>query len=387
MKNMKIPQIAIFLSIVLSVYALVNLFLFYQTRPVFSLASIGTWLKFVFWFIVLAYPFGRILEAILGGQIPTLLVKVGSIWLAFMLYLTLFFLLFQLASPLINWLLKIDIKSSLETHRMVVGMLYFATLTVILAGYIYAINPKINQLKIESSKPIPGGGLTIAMVSDIHLGTIIGKNELTKLVDKINSQKPDIVLFVGDIFDEDIAPVVNGQMGEQFERINAKYGVFAVTGNHEFFSNHRAKIEYLQKHGVNVLNDTVAEVANINIVGRYDRQSNFALGQSRKTLSELAKDIDQSKFTVVLDHQPFNLNESVESGADLQLSGHTHHGQMWPLNYITQAVYEVSMGYKKIGNTHIYVSPGYGTWGPRVRLGNRPEIAVIRIKDKGLVDS
>ncbi|MBC7126436.1 MAG: metallophosphoesterase [Bacteroidales bacterium] len=266
---------------------------------------------------------------------------------------------------------------------MVVGMLYFATLTVIIAGYINAINPKVNQLKIESSKPIPGGGLTIAMVSDIHLGTIIGKNELSSLVDKINSQKPDIVLFVGDIFDEDIAPVVNGQMGEQFERINAKYGVFAVTGNHEFFSNYRAKIEYLQKHGVNVLNDTVAEVANINIVGRYDRQSNFALGQSRKTLSELTKDIDQSKFTIVLDHQPFNLNESVDSGADLQLSGHTHHGQMWPLNYITQAVYEVSMGYKKIGNTHIYVSPGYGTWGPRVRLGNRPEIAVIRIKVKG----
>ena len=106
-------------------------------------------------------------------------------------------------------------------------------------------------------------------------------------------------------------------MGEQFERINAKYGVFAVTGNHEFFSNHQAIIEYLQKHGVNVLNDTVAEVANINIVGRYDRQSNFALGQSRKTLSELTKDIDQSKFTIVLDHQPFNLNESAESGFDL----------------------------------------------------------------------
>lgn len=94
---------------------------------------------------------------------------------------------------------------------------------------------------------------------------------------------------------------------------------------------------------------------------------------------ELTKYTDKSLFTVVLDHQPFNLNESVEAGADLQLSGHTHHGQMWPLNYITKAVYEVSMGYMKKGDTHIYVSPGYGTWGPRVRLGNRPEIAVIRI--------
>jgi len=380
---MKIPQIAIFLSIVLSIYTLVNLFLFYQTRPIFNLASVGTWFKYIFWFIVLSYPVGRTLEAILGGQIPTFLVKVGSIWLAFMLYLTLFFLLFQIASPLISWIVKIDIKNTLEAHRMIVGLVYFATLTIVIAGYINATNPKVNQLKIETSKPIPSEGLTIAMVSDIHLGTIIGKDELTKLVEKINSQSPDIVILVGDIFDEDIAPVVNGQMGEQFERINAKYGVFAVTGNHEFFSNHRAKIEYLQKHGVNVLNDTIAIAANINIVGRYDRQSNYALGHTRKTLSELTNDIDLSRFTIVLDHQPFNLKESVDSGADLQLSGHTHHGQMWPLNYITKAVYEVSMGYKKKGNTHVYVSPGYGTWGPRVRLGNRPEIAVIRIKDKG----
>jgi hypothetical protein len=218
------------------------------------------------------------------------------------------------------------------------------------------------------------------MASDIHLGTIIGKNDLAKLVEKINYQNPDIVLLVGDIFDEDIAPVVNGQMGDLFERFNAKYGVFAVTGNHEFFSNHQAKIEYLQNHGVNVLNDTVATLANINIVGRYDRQSNYALGQNRKTLPELTKDIDQSRFTIVLDHQPSNLSESVESGIDLQLSGHTHHGQVWPFNYITKAIFEVSMGYKKKGNTHIYVSPGYGTWGPRVRLGNRPEIAVIKVK-------
>lgn len=267
---MKNPQIAIFLSVVLSIYALVNLFLFHQTRPIFSLASIGTWLKFMFWLIVLSYPLGRTLEVFLGGPIPTLLVKVGSLWLAFMLYLTLLFLLFQIALPFINWIIKIDIKSTPETHRLIVGLVYFAAFTIILIGYLNAINPRVNQVKIETSKPIQNESLTIAMVSDIHLGTIIGKYDLAKLIDSINSQNPDIVLLVGDIFDEDIAPVVNGQMGAQFERINAKYGVFAVPGNHEFFSNHRAKIEYLQKHRVKVLNDTVVTVANINIVGRYD---------------------------------------------------------------------------------------------------------------------
>jgi len=379
---MKIPPIVIFLSIVLGIYTLVNLYLFYQTRPAFGLPSIGTALKFIFWFIVLSYPLGRTFEAFTGGQIPTLLVKLGSIWLAFMLYLTLLFLLFQLTTTLATWLFKIDIKNSLELHRLVVGIIYSGALTIIFAGFLNAINPKVNHFEISTTKPLPDGSLTIVMASDIHLGTIIGKNDLATLVEKINSQNPDIVLLVGDIFDEDIAPVVNGKMGDLFEQIKAKYGVYAVTGNHEFFSNHQAKIEYLQKHGVNVLNDTIVSVANLNIVGRYDRQSNYALGQNRKALSELTQNLDKSRFTIVLDHQPFNLNESVEAGADLQLSGHTHHGQMWPFNYITQAVYEVSMGYKKKGETHIYVSPGYGTWGPRVRLGNRPEIVVIRIKDK-----
>lgn len=377
---MKIPQIIIFLSIVLGIYAFVNLYLCYQSKPLFSLTSVGTGIKFVFWIVVLSYPVGRTLEAIAGGYLPTLLVKVGSIWLAFMLYLTLLFLLFQITASIASWLFKFDIKNTLELHRLVVGIIYSTALTVIIAGYINAINPKVNKFEIKITKPIPDGGLTIVMASDIHLGTIIGKNDLAKLTEKINTQNPDIVLLVGDIFDEDVAPVVNGQMGKLFEQIKAKYGVFAVTGNHEFFSNHQAKIEYLQKHGIRVLNDTTVTVSNINIVGRYDRQSNYALRQPRKSLQELTKGVDKSRFTIVLDHQPFNLNESFEVGADLQLSGHTHHGQMWPLNYITQAVFEVSMGYKKKGETHIYVSPGYGTWGPRVRLGNRPEIAVIKVK-------
>jgi len=381
---MKIPQVVIFLSIVLGVYTLVNLFLYYQTRPLFNLSSIGTWIKLLFWIVVIAYPLGRTLESLIGGQIPTLLVKLGSIWLAFMLYLTLLFLLFQILSPVANYMFHIDFKGNTHIRQISTGIVYIASILIIVAGYINAISPKIAELKIDTHKPLPNNKLTIVMASDIHLGTIIGKKDLGKLVQRINIQNPDLVLFAGDIFDEDIAPVVNGQMGKLFEEIKSKYGVYAVTGNHEFFRNYQAKIDYLNEHGVKVLCDTAIVAGDINIIGRYDRQSNFALGQNRKPLLELTKHIYKERFTVVLDHQPFNLNEAVESGADLQLSGHTHHGQMWPFNYITKAIYEVSMGYKKIKDTHFYVSPGYGTWGPRVRLGNRPEVVVIRIKqDKG----
>ena len=90
--------------------------------------------------------------------------------------------------------------------------------------------------------------------------------------------------------------------------------------------------------------------------------------------------MDRSKPVILLDHQPFNLEKSVKEGVDLQLSGHTHHGQLWPLNYITSAIYEVSTGYRKIENTHFYVSTGFGTWGPPIRLGNRPELVNIILK-------
>lgn len=94
----------------------------------------------------------------------------------------------------------------------------------------------------------------------------------------------------------------------------------------------------------------------------------------RKSLAELLSGVDRTHPVIVMDHQPFHLEEAEQNGVDLQLSGHTHHGQLWPLNYITRAVYEVSMGYKKKGNTHYYVSGGVGSWGPPIRTGNRPEI-------------
>jgi hypothetical protein len=115
------------------------------------------------------------------------------------------------------------------------------------------------------------------------------------------------------------------------------------------------------------------------VIGREDRQSNYALKRTRKTIEELVDGLDKSKFMIILDHQPYYLNEAQENGIDLQISGHTHHGQMWPFNFATQGIFEVSKGYLKKGNTNYYVSSGFGTWGPRVRIGNRPEIVVIDI--------
>jgi predicted MPP superfamily phosphohydrolase len=130
-----------------------------------------------------------------------------------------------------------------------------------------------------------------------------------------------------------------------------------------------------------VLRDTAILVDNrFYLVGREDRDRSRFIGKPRKELDELMQTVNLSLPVIMMDHQPFNLGRVAKLGIDLQLSGHTHHGQMWPFNHITTAIYELSRGYKMIGNTHFYVSTGFGTWGPPVRLGNRPEIVQIILK-------
>jgi predicted MPP superfamily phosphohydrolase len=213
------------------------------------------------------------------------------------------------------------------------------------------------------------------------MGTLIGPRRTGKLVDSINALNPDIILLAGDIVDEDLAPVIRQNLGEALTRLKAPLGVYGITGNHEYIGGAEAAVKYLEAHGITMLRDSVVKVADaFYVAGREDRDKNRFSGKPRKEVKELLLGADLSRPVILLDHQPFALEKAMEAGVDLQLSGHTHHGQLWPLNFITRAVYEVSMGYKKKGNTHFYVSPGFGGWGPPVRTGHRPEVVSILLR-------
>lgn len=193
--------------------------------------------------------------------------------------------------------------------------------------------------------------------------------------------KPDIILLAGDIVDEDLAPVIDQNLGECLKQLYAPFGVYGITGNHEYIGGAEPAVKYLEENGITMLRDTVIQINNsFYLAGREDRDKNRFSGQKRLEVSELLQQVDKTLPIILLDHQPFALDKAAEAGVDLQLSGHTHHGQLWPLNYLTRAIYEVSMGYKKKGNAHFYVSPGFGGWGPPVRTGNRPEVVLITLK-------
>lgn len=383
---MKNYQFLIFFSIVLLIYSAINYYIYHRAMQALPDDSgIKTWFRSVFLFVSASYVAGRFLERVQLSTISDVLVWIGSFWLAVMFYSLLAVIIIDLiraSNFFIGFLPESFMTGKAALNLM--GITLFVILSTVLAGYFNAINPRFRNLNIEIDKEANGlKELHIAMASDIHMGTIIGPRRMAKLVDSINSLKPDIVLFAGDIVDEDLGPVIRQNLGKSLRNIKAPLGVYGITGNHEYIGGAEAAVKYLTDHGITMLRDSVIKIADaFYIAGRDDRDKSRFSGKSRLEVNRLLDKIDKSLPVILMDHQPFDLQKAELAGIDLQLSGHTHDGQIWPLNYITKAIYEVSQGYKKRGNTHFYISPGFGGWGPPVRIGNRPEIVNIKLKFK-----
>lgn len=375
----------IFFSIFFLLYGLINFYIFlrgWQAIPADSPFRVPY--AAVFWVLALSFIAGRFLERVAITPFSTAVVWVGSFWFAAFAYFTLSLLLIDILR-LINYIVPIlpsFVTADIVRTKIVlaVGLCSIVALAIV-TGYFNARSPRVKMLELNIPKQVDSvKTLDIAVASDIHLGTIIGRERLNNIVDKINNVHADLVLLPGDIVDEDLAPVINQNLGETLRTIKAKYGVYAVTGNHEYIGGVEEACKYLMEHGIKVLRDELVNVnGTIVLVGREDRSISQFSGKKRKPLAELMTGVDKRFPIILMDHQPFGLHEAVEQGADVQLSGHTHHGQLWPFNAITNAVYELSWGYVKKGQTHIYVSSGVGTWGPPVRIGNTPEIIHLRL--------
>jgi hypothetical protein len=382
----------LFFGAFFTAYGLVNLYIFVRGWQAISQgSSLRTFYVPIFLILSLSFIGGRLLENLWLSWVSDFFVWVGSFWLAAMLYFFLALVVLDLARWVNHWLLFLPSPASLHygalKQRTAFGLICMVGL-VLLAGHINALSPKIRTLDLSvPRKNAMMDTLNIVVASDIHLGTLVGQKRFGKIVERINSLNPDIILLPGDLVDEDLAPVIKQNLGESLRSLKSRFGVFAITGNHEYIGGVEEASRYLVDHGVTVLRDRVLRVnETIILVGREDRSISRFSEKTRKSLKDLMAEVDGHCPVILMDHQPFYLEEGVNNGVDLQVSGHTHHGQLFPLNFITGRVYELSRGYKKNGKTHIYVSSGVGTWGPPVRLGNRPEIVNIKLRlvdDKG----
>jgi predicted MPP superfamily phosphohydrolase len=383
---MKKFQMIIFFSIVLIIYSLVNIYIFFKGYNAIPLLQNNRLLYSITFFLLsVIFIAAKILESKHSSVISDILNILGGFWLAFMLYGFLFFLISDILLLILR-ITGITGGADILLYRKWSFIITTAFSSVLIfGGFINAVIPVIKEYNITIDKP--AGGLKtfrIAAVSDIHLGSIIRKRSIKKLSGMLKEMNPDIVLLLGDIVDGEIGPVMRDDLLQYFTCPKCNDGLLAITGNHEFIGGANRTIPYIESKGIRVLKDEIVTLeGGIQLIGRIDRDSRRFYGKERLSLGDLMKQADTSKPVILLDHQPFHLDESARYGIDLQLSGHTHNGQMWPLNYVTSMIYELSYGYLKKGTTQFIVSSGYGLWGPRVRSGSRSEVLLINIRFSG----
>lgn len=377
-------RMLVFFSIVLFIYAIGNYYLFTKGFSLPSLVENKKIYALIFWALAGIFIVAKIIEARHSSVITDVLNVIGGFWLAFMLYGFIFFFLSDIVYLLLR-LFGILHDGNIILYRKW-AFIGIATVSVILiiGGFINAVIPVVKEYNITIKKDAGVKNLRIAAVSDIHLGSIIRKRSMRKLSQILTKLNPDQVLLLGDIVDGEIGPVMRGDLLKYFECPKCDTTLLAITGNHEYIGGAKRTIPYIESKGIRMLLDEVVTTRNgIQFIGRKDRDSGRFYGSERMKLTDLVAKTDSSKPVILLDHQPVHYDEAVSHNIDLELSGHTHNGQMWPLNHITAMIYELSYGYLKRGNSQFIVSSGYGLWGPRVRIGSHSEIMLINISFAG----
>ncbi|MFF8412472.1 metallophosphoesterase [Streptomyces omiyaensis] len=252
--------------------------------------------------------------------------------------------------------------------------------TVANGAYGVLRGPKVKRVTVPLAKlPRAAHGYRIAVVSDIHLGPILGRAHSQRIVDTINATQPDLVAIVGDLVDgtvEDLGPAA-----EPLARLRARHGSFFVTGNHEYFSGADAWVDHVRELGLRPLRNERLEIAaGFDLAGVDD-----VAGESEGRGPDFGRalgDRDRSRAAVLLAHQPVVIDDAVAHGVDLQLSGHTHGGQLWPGGYLAELANPTVAGLERYGDTQLYVSRGAGAWGPPVRVGAPSDITVVQLASK-----
>ncbi|UUU28180.1 metallophosphoesterase [Streptomyces sp. DSM 40750] len=273
-----------------------------------------------------------------------------------------------------------DFSRRLFVSRVLGGAVAAAAVgTVGYGTYGVVRGPKLKRVTVPLAKlPRAAHGFRIAVVSDIHLSPMLGRGFAQKVVDTINSTQPDLIAVVGDLVDGDVEDL--GPAAAPLAGLKARHGSYFVTGNHEYISGAEQWVEEVRRLGLTPLENDRRELPYLDLAGVND-----IAGEDEGQGPDFARalgDRDTSRAVVLLAHQPVQIHDAVDHGVDLQLSGHTHGGQMWPMTYVADAANPTLAGLERYGDTQLFVSRGAGAWGPPVRVGAPSDITVVELASK-----
>ncbi|MBP1540091.1 MAG: metallophosphoesterase [Prevotella sp.] len=339
---------------------------------IWHILPVGNWLKaIVVTLLIAAFCLLFVNFAVGLDSVPMPLARamyaVGTSAIIILLYLVMLFLVLDVLR-LFGVVPSSLLRSSARGTAMVVGVM---TALFVYANWNY--HRKVRQpLEIATAKQLRRP-VKIMLMSDLHLGYHNTRADLSKWIDIILDENPDYVLIAGDIVDISTRPLLEGDMAAEWRRLTVP--VYACPGNHDYYADLEKSRCFFREAGIRLLRDESVELEEgIVVVGRDDRTN-----ARRKSVAELMAHAGKDKFSILLDHQPYNLGQAEAAGVDFQFSGHTHYGQVWPISWIEDLIYEDAFGPLKKGDTQYYVTSGLGIWGGKFRIGTRSEYVVLTV--------
>jgi predicted MPP superfamily phosphohydrolase len=368
-----------FHTMLILAYTIPNIYVFVRILNLFISKKLRLWYVIIFILLALIYPVSNLLPE--TSALSAAIEFITGYLLPFYLCLFLSLLIFDLLL-LINRIFKIVSQEKLNSPAFRINSLItilIVSLAALAGGIINFNTIRTSEYRIEiPAKSSSLKHLRIAFVADFHLQERTGIHFVKRFAEKIKAIEPDIMIFGGDIVEGDNDDGNMLKFESILRGIRARYGVYAVLGNHEYYAG-QDKGSFFDKAGMKVLCDTLVVIDNaFTLAGRYD--SHFGKRESAYNLLSSSSD---SLPIILVDHRPTEIDEVSSTNADIQLSGHTHNGQLFPINLITRRVYQLSWGHLKKGNTHFFVTSGIRLWGPPVRTTGKSEIMVIDVDFAG----
>lgn len=304
----------------------------------------------------------------------------GAHWMGIFIYLLLFFAVLDLIFLVFKWV-NVEVTTTMQFY----GGLTVILLTIGFVNYGLYNATQIKQVAydIELKEKTTASGMKLVMISDLHLGAVNSEKRLEDMVAQINALEPDLVCIVGDIFNDHYGAIEQPEQAiATLQKMKATYGVYGSLGNHDGGNTFGQMVNFLERSNIHVLNDDYTVIDDrLILVGRLDPSPIGGYGDiARSGVDHLFKEVDSALPVVVMDHTPSNLSQYGEE-VDVILAGHTHKGQVFPGNLITNLVFEVDYGYyqKDDKSPHVIVSSGVGTWGMPMRVGTNNEIVSIQL--------
>jgi predicted MPP superfamily phosphohydrolase len=374
MKN----YMVLFLLTFLLLYGGIHAYAFFKADGIFHFsAGMKVFLIILLALLLLAPIFTRIAESRHLEALARAIAYCGYLWMAFIF----FFFFLNVSLELLRYLLKFWNSSAagISFRLLTFGMAAFISAALVVYGYIDAQRIRVKNLQITTKHALPEEGrIRIVQISDVHVGIIIREKRLQALIERVKEARPDLLVSTGDLLDGELDNIMHDAV--QFKAIEAKYGKFAVLGNHEYYAGLQRSVEFTEAAGFKLLRDERVEAGGITIFGADDITGRGAGLIKKNETMENALAEKNKGFVLLLKHQPY-LNDG--ENFNLQLSGHTHGGQLYPFGLIVRLFFEKNYGlYELAADKFLYVSRGTGTWGPPVRVFAPPEITVIDLTGK-----